>query len=501
METPIFDFVQQYQQSGTARFHMPGHKGQPFLGCEPLDITEIAGADDLHHPEHGGVIARSEQHATQLFDTACTCYSAGGSSACISAMLYLAKCAAPADCKGRILAGRNAHKVFVQACALLDIQPSWLYPAPEDAQGLCGCVVTSAALRQVLATAREEDALPMAVYITSPDYLGNLADVAGLAAVCAQYCLPLLVDNAHGAYLKFLQPSVHPMDLGATMCCDSAHKTLPVLTGGAYLHLARGAVREDTKAALELFSSTSPSYLILQSLDLCNAYLAREYPAALAACVVQVAKMKTALAAHGYAICAGEPLKITIDCRAVDGGGEALAEYLRTQGVEPEFADLDFLVCMATPQNTAQELQRLQAALLARVLQVCDGASVCGTAKACAEQPTYDVAKACAEQSICDARKTRTAQSGCGAPKAHTETATNVVLVPHQTACTLREALFSTGQTISVEKAAGRICRLASVSCPPAIPIVVSGEIITKRDIEQFQYYNIKTVNVIQEGE
>lgn len=484
MQTPIFDFVQQYQQGGTARFHMPGHKGCSFLGPEGLDITEIAGADNLQSPEAGGVIAQSEANATALFGTAATYYSAGGSSVCISAMLYLAKLAAPAACKGHILAGRNAHKVFIQACALLDVQPTWLYPAPQDAQGLCSCVITPTALAAALLAQQAGDALPMAVYITSPDYLGNLADVASLAAVCAQYGVPLLVDNAHGAYLKFLQPSQHPIDLGAAICCDSAHKTLPVLTGGAYLQIGRGGADFCThaKAALSLFSSTSPSYLILQSLDLCNAYLAGAYPVALADCIAAADALKARLRVAGYAICESELLKLVLDCRGVQFlgmpqndascgntlgeefpslqgahqlfcSGERLANYLRTQGIEPEFADPDFLVCMFTPQNTPQDFAVLERALCALVV------------RACAEDlPRF-------------------------APIAQ----------PHKTSHTLRQALFSTGQEIAVENAVGKTCRLATVSCPPAIPIVVGGEVITSADVALFQYYGIETVEIIKE--
>ena len=88
MDTPIFDFVQNYIKSNTARLHMPGHKGVSFLGCEAFDITEIQGADELYAPD--GIIRKSEENATLLFDTAKTGYSAGGSSQSINAMLYLA---------------------------------------------------------------------------------------------------------------------------------------------------------------------------------------------------------------------------------------------------------------------------------------------------------------------------------------------------------------------------------------------------------------------------
>lgn len=100
--------------------------------------------------------------------------------------------------------------------------------------------------------------------------------MAALAAVCRRAGVLLAVDNAHGAYLKFLSPSRHPMDLGADLCCDSAHKTLPVVTGGAYLHIAHQApelLHRQAKASMGLWGSSSPSYLILQSLDAANELL------------------------------------------------------------------------------------------------------------------------------------------------------------------------------------------------------------------------------------
>ena len=136
MTTPIVDFVRQYAQSGTSRLHMPGHKGQPFLGCEAWDITEIKGADELYEAE--GIIARSEANATALFGTARTYYSTEGSSQCIRAMLALALQGAPKTGKRPVLlAARNAHKALLYATALLDFDIQW--PAgPGSIRGRCG---------------------------------------------------------------------------------------------------------------------------------------------------------------------------------------------------------------------------------------------------------------------------------------------------------------------------------------------------------------------------
>ena len=198
MTTPIVDFVRRYAQSGTVRLHMPGHKGQPLLGFEPWDITEIQGADELYEAE--GIIARSEANATQLFGTRHTYYSTEGSSQCIRAMLWLAmQGAAPAQHRPVLLAARNAHKALLYAAALLDFDIEWLWPAPQAQGALCSCPVSAQQLADALARLAEQGRSPFGVYVTSPDYLGGVQDIAALSAVCAEQEVPLLVDNAHGA--------------------------------------------------------------------------------------------------------------------------------------------------------------------------------------------------------------------------------------------------------------------------------------------------------------
>ena len=177
MDTPIVDFVRRYAQQRTTRMHMPGHKGCGPLGCEALDITEIAGADELYEAE--GIIARSEANAAQLFGTARTYYSTEGSSQCIRAMLALALRGAPKTGKRPVLlAARNAHKALLYAAALLDFDIRWLWPAPEDTGALCSCPVTVQALSAALEELAGQGRTPFGVYLTSPDYLGGMQDIA-----------------------------------------------------------------------------------------------------------------------------------------------------------------------------------------------------------------------------------------------------------------------------------------------------------------------------------
>ena len=444
MQTPIWDFVQQYADHGPARFHMPGHKGAAFLGCERYDLTEVSGADALY--EADGIIAQSEANATALFGTGRTVYSTEGSSRCIRAMLYLALTHRPAGTAPLILAARNAHKAFVLADALLDFQVEWLWP-DGDSRSLCGCPISAASLDKALSALPQ---LPAAVYLTSPDYLGGIADVAGLARVCHAHGTRLIVDNAHGAYLRFLQPSQHPMDLGADLCCDSAHKTLPVLTGGAYLHMSKAtpeALRADAKNAMVLFGSTSPSYLTLSSLDLCNRYLAEGYPERLAAACTRLDAVRRQLAENGWPTEQTDPLRLTIP--ANDGKtGIQLAQLLREHGIECEYADPEFLVLMLTPENDPADLHRL--------------AEILG--KAQLPPP---------ERAI-------------------------LPLARGERVLSIRQALFAPHETIPAGAALGRICGAPTVACPPAIPIAVSGERIGPAALELFRHYGVDTVDVLQ---
>lgn len=440
MDTPIWDFVQSYIKSGMSRLHMPGHKGKSFLGIEALDITEIPGADDLYNPD--GIIAKSEQNAAKLFGAGKTLYSAEGSSHCIKAMLYTALMVRKPGMGRTVLAARNVHKTFVFACALLDVEPEWLFP--EDRNSLYSCAITAVSLEKRLADMPEK---PFAVFITSPDYLGVVQDIHRLSNVCKKYGVPLLVDNAHGAYLHFLPEPQHPLDAGADMCCDSGHKTLPVLTGGAYLHVSKTAPERFYTAAqdaLALFGSTSPSYLIMQSLDTCNRYLDDGYRQKLEQCVLEVKALKARFAC----ICPSEPLKLVFDAAAVGATGYAAAEALRREKAECEFCDNDFLVLMFTPENSPEDFTRVYRGLsgLKR-----------GTARE------------------------KMSLSG---------------LEPERK-LSIREAVFAVSETVPVNDAVGRVCALPTASCPPAVPVVVSGELISQEAVQVLKACGFDEVRVV----
>ena len=446
INTPICDFVRGYAEKKMSRMHMPGHKGMGLLGVEALDITEVSGADSLY--EADGIIKESEDNASSLFG-AHTFYSTEGSSQCIRAMLHLAKTHAWMQKRHLyVWAARNVHKTFLSAVALLNIDIEWLYGTGEESY--LSCTLSPDELEKML---QKASYLPTALYLTSPDYLGNVADIASIAEVCHRYGMLLLVDCAHGAYLRFLPTSIYPTDLGADMCCSSAHKTLPVLTGGAYLHISKrtdASLLDAAKNALALFGSTSPSYLILQSLDAANVYLAKNCRENLARTVAKLDELKKRLASHGYCLVGNEPLKITLATKSFGYTGVDFASHLRENGIECEFADQDFVVLMPPTDVGTEELAHIE--MVATSLAQ--------------EEPI---------------------------------TVSPPALAKSENALRIAYALLWPSETVAIEDSVGRILASPSVSCPPAVPIVLCGERIDEAAVSAFRYYGVEKVRVVIE--
>ncbi len=430
---------------------MPGHKGVGELGVEWLDITEVDGADCLS--DGSGIIGKSERAASSLFGSK-TLYSTEGSSLAIRAMVLLVSLYAKSVGKApRVLAARNCHRSFLSAIALTDVEVQWLTPDPIDPY------LSSSHTRDTFAgyldlTPRDE--LPTALYLTSPDYLGNTEDIEAIAELCHSVGMLLIVDNAHGAYLKFLEKSRHPIDLGADMCADSAHKTLPALTGAAYLHIADGApelFHREAKRAMATFASTSPSYLTMASLDLLNKRLDEDFPDKLRDFVISVHNCKQALSNNGFTVVGDEPMKITIYAKSYGYTGYELADALRAENIECEFCDCDFITLMPSPESEF-DLYCLSSCLMKLK---------------CREERAFDLIEVPPDVTV---------------PKFR---------------MSVKEAMLSPAEDIDASRSLGRVVCDTALSCPPAVPIIMPGEVIDEHVIFAFSYYGIKTVRVVQE--
>ncbi|MCQ2490909.1 MAG: aminotransferase class V-fold PLP-dependent enzyme [Ruminococcus sp.] len=443
MDTPIYDFLKYYADSGTVRCHMPGHKGREFFPDDiapSLDITEIFGADSLF--EADGIIRQSERGMSELYGTADTFYSAGGSTLCIQAMLAAMKQ------EGRtVVAVRNVHRSFLNSAALLGLDVKWVMPDYTD--GILSGTICLDDIEHELAKT------PSAcVYLTSPDYTGRMADIRAIAEVCHRYGAPLLADNAHGAHLRFMPEDCHPITLGADMCCDSAHKMLPALTGAAMLHTSSEKYAEVLRQCMSLFASTSPSYLILASLDLCRRYISEQIRIDTELNITEINKLRHTFA-DSIAFADGDPFHITLKAAESGLNGNELAGLLRKGGVECEYADSGLVVLLMSPMSTVGDYVRLTAAL-------------------------------------------DSALSAAGRCEPHSD---GLVLPLPVRAMSIRDAVLAPSEEIPVSEAEGRICAAVKVPCPPAVPIAASGETISRECIDIFRRYGIDTVNVVRAAE
>ncbi len=457
--SPLGKFIEEYKNSDPVRLHMPGHKGA--FGYED-DITEIAGADSLY--EACGVLSEAEEDAARLFGSRRTFLSAEGSSQVIKAMCFLAlkhfrKNGGEAE-HPVILASRNAHKSFICASMLLGFDIRWMSPEDTDFS-LCRCELHPETLEAHINALNEESqkknrkSMLAAVFVTSPDYLGNLLDIQALASIAHRHGLLFLCDNAHGAYLKFLGTDLHPLSLGADMTSDSAHKTLPVLTGGALLHISKNApegLEDDAKNALLMFGSTSPSYLIMQSvaegLKLINREGYEETAEDLRA-------VKEKLASFGYRLYGNEPLKIVIDLRGCALRGPELSDLFRKQGIECEYADPDFLVTMWTPYNSPKDMLRF-------------------TEAAEKISASTDLSRSLEAQKIL-----------FKIPKVR-YMPREIMYLPHRTLSSDDPSLI------------GKTAADALIACPPAVSPIVGGEVFDENIVKILRYYGFKTAEVLQ---
>lgn len=440
-ELSIYSGLSAHREKGYSPFHTPGHKCAGFFPQEllSLDLTELPDTDALY--EAGGIIANTEKKLSSLFGSEASLISCGGCTLAIQTMLALSVM----NGNKKVIFARNSHRSAVNACALLGIEPVWIMP--ESSSGYFTGRVTPGSVE--LALDNNPDAA--AVYITSPSYYGELSDISGIAEVCHRSGKLLLVDNAHGSHLAFLEENLHPIHLGADMSACSLHKTLPVLTGGAALNIADGELAVYAKQKMALFGSTSPSYPIMASIDLCCDYMAGEGREAYRRCEQRVREIKQLAGNRGLLMPEGscDPLRVCINtaCAGLEAGRQT--EYFHSFLVEPEMCDGANAVFICTPFNSGTDMLRLKAAV--------SGLS---------------------------------GRYGTVFPQSMTLPAR--LMLP-------REAVLSVSEPVSTERAAGRIAAESACPCPPGVPVVMPGELIDDGSAELLALCGIESILCVRE--
>lgn len=267
MKEYINEFLTEYETKNNYPWHMPGHKRQsPFeeevwQEAFSRDYTEARDLDDMHEPE--GFIKNALEGLREIYHTYATYMMVNGSTGGVFTAVYA--CATEGDV---ILLARNCHKSVYNAVSLLKLCPEYIMPKPVPGTDIYGDIRPEQIEESILSLAKQGKK-PVAAIITSPTYEGVISDIAGIRRVTKKYDILLIVDEAHGAHLTFMGEdySDSAIACGADIVVESVHKTLPALTQTALLHVNNKALDEKVRKYLQIFQTSSPSYIFMQSIE------------------------------------------------------------------------------------------------------------------------------------------------------------------------------------------------------------------------------------------
>lgn len=479
----LIDRLKEYGKSDFYAFHMPGHKRQEELGITlfpnpfSVDITEIDGFDNLHHPE--GILKESMERAAAVYGADRTYYLVNGSTCGILAAIS----SAVSDGK-KLLMARNSHKSAYHAAMLNRMETEYIYPEIIEESGIQGGIEPGE-LRRILEADKENRI--GAVFLTSPTYEGIVSDIKNLAEIVHERGIPLIVDEAHGAHFAFYEGEgenrqtgrLFPrsaLQCGADLVIQSIHKTLPSLTQTAVLHLKEGiADRERLEFYLRIYQSSSPSYVMMASIDNCIEYMAGEGRKRLEQLGrrlehwMEDAKQWSCLRVlddhvleeNGAFDRDISKLVVGISPQAEKAGinGTALAEAVRRRfHLEPEMCCDRYVLYMTSLMDSEESLFKLSAALT-QIDKEIAGALCMGRNEG--------------TEGISEETEKHSGKQG---------TLTWTRDVPRR--ISMAEAVNKKGRRIRLEDACGCISRGFLTVYPPGVPAVVPGEMISQETAE-----------------
>ncbi len=449
----LLEQLKTYADSDYLPMHMPGHKrrmgdlGNPFF----IDITEIGGFDNLHHAE--GILLEAQKRAANLYHSEETHYLINGSTAGI-----LSAISGCTTFGGKILLARNSHKSAYHAVMLKGLRVEYLYPQSFVKMGINGPI-----LSKDVENALKNQSDIQAVMITSPTYDGIVSDVREIAKIVHGYGLPLLVDEAHGAHFSFSEHFPEDsVSCGADVVIHSLHKTLPTLTQTALIHLNGSLIdREKIRKYLTVYQSSSPSYVLMASMDQCVEWISCHQEAferfyeELSQCRRNLKSMKALklLEAPGM-----DKSKILVSVKDTNISGHDLDRILREEyRIELEMACSSYVCAITTVGDIKESLERLAKALL----------EIDGNLQ---EKDT----------------------GGClqiSSGRAAAKTSGGDEVLRTQSICTIQQAEEAGKEECLLEDSFGRISGDFVTLYPPGIPILAPGEKISREIIERLKRY------------
>lgn len=450
---PLFHALQLLETGDSARFHMPGHKGEPIFNTYAdifaIDFTETYGTGNLYTGE--GPIRDAEVAAARYFASEDCFFLTGGSTQGILAMLGTA-----VGRGGAVLLDREVHKSVCYGCALLGITPYFVSAPLIEPFAVSGSLSVKEAEAQFLAHPEIK-----AMLLTSPTYYGIRRDIPALADLCRAHGKLLLVDGAHGAHFPAVGlPS--PVEEGADLAVLSMHKTMPCMGQGAVLLSAAGVDRRALRQNTMLFGTSSPSYPIMASIDLARAYTEgpgrAEYERSARSCAelrdyVNTKTAFTALTEDDFPSL--DPCRLTVCTAGTDLTGHRLSDMLWSEfGVACEMADDRNVVCILTGSDTSGALYRLKRAL----------------------------------------RRLSKRREAAPLPPV------SAPFPPAERVMSVRDAWFSQIGRVQPASADGLVCARPVTPYPPGVPLLWPGEKITKAHIELIRerwYNTIDEISVV----
>ena len=451
-QTPLIDALKACTTRPHSPFYTPGHKRG--MGISPIltdllgkevfraDLTELAELDNLFTPQ--SVILAAQELAAEAFGAEKTWFLVNGSTCGIEAAI-LATCRTG----DKIILPRNVHSSVISGLILSGAIPIFIYPAYNSDLDIAHSI-TPESLKTALA--KHPDA--KAVLIVYPTYNGVCGDLPAIAHLTHQYNIPLIVDEAHGAHFHF-----HPdlptsaLTAGADLTVQSIHKTLGAMTQASMLHIQGNRIDIDrVNKALQLVQSTSPSFILLASLDAARQQMAIDGKKLLSQTLELANKARNEInQIPGLSILQSsdflklDQTRLTVNVSQLGITGFTAEDLINEMGVTPEFSSLENLIFIITIGNTESDIQNLI-------------------------QKLFNLTQVKSLTSECQPCKNK-----------------NDDMVAHFMCISPREAFFADSETLPIEKTPERICAEIICPYPPGIPVLMPGELITKTALEYLQ--------------
>lgn len=467
MGQSLYEELIRYSKTDAYPFHMPGHKRQLGGFADPFsfDITEIEGFDNLHHAE--GILLNAQQRAADLFGAEETHFLVNGST---SGILSAIGACAPT---GKLLMTRNSHKAAYHSLFLNRLEAVYLYPGEGKAE-----------TERIL----EQEPQIRAVYLTAPIYEGILPDVKGILEAAHSFGLPVIVDEAHGAHFG-MHPIFPPsaVSLGADLVIQSVHKTLPSLTQTALLHVNGSLVdRRRLGQMLGIYQSSSPSYVLMASIDHCVGLLKERGASLFDAFARELTEFYRRMEGlrHLHFLKNQDPSKILICGRREGLSGRDISCFLRQEHhLELEMETRDYALALASVGDSPEGFCRLGDGLLDL-----DSRLEAGTYRKRGDD-CCDLFPLAEEFGKCrTAFGGKTPAGGAESLDGLGEPGASFIL-KNEAPMTIWEAEQSRKKQIALEASLGSICGEYLYLYPPGVPLAVPGERISRELLEEVLRY------------